>query len=329
MEQLGRWHVGSGEVVAVRPRLWTGLLGFFLLTCAAALPRATFAAREACDRDCLDGLVDQYLHALVAHDPSRLPLATHVKFTEDGVSLKLGDGLWATATGLGTYQLDFAEPETGGVGAFALIEENGTPAILLVRLKVVKRQISEVETLVARKQTTSLLNTNNLTTPPPVFLETVPAADRPSRGEMVSIVNTYFDGIEQGRGDLVPFDKDCVRIENGVQTCPSSSSSRLGALSCGAQLSTKIFTYIQSVSPRRFPIVDRERGLVLALVRFNHPGSEQTVDVPGRGTMRMGPFSEWPNSTQIAELFKVHDRKIQEITAVIVTGTYKAPTGWE
>lgn len=291
--------------------------------------RPAAVAGNNCDRGCLDGLVDQYLNALVAHDPSKLPLAKNVKFTEDGVQLKPGDGLWATATGLGSYRLDFAEPEAGGVGAFALIQENGTPAILWLRLKVVKGQITEAETLVARKQTTSLLNTDNLTTPPPIFLETVPAADRPSREEMVAIVNKYFDGIEQGNGDIVPFDKDCVRIENGVQTCPSSASSRLGALSCGAQLSTKIFTYIQSVSPRRFPIVDTDRGLVLARVRFNHPGSQQTVDVPGRGMMTMGAFSQWPNSTQIAELFKVQDRKIREITAVIVTGAYKAPTGWE
>jgi hypothetical protein len=287
------------------------------------------AAASSCDRDCLNGFVDQYLSALVAHDASRLPVAKNVKFTEDGAQLKLGDGLWATASGLGGYKLEFAEPETGGAGAYALIQENGTPAILLVRLRVVKREITEIETLVARKQTTSLLNTDNLTTPPPIFLEAVPAADRPSRAEMVSIVNKYFNGIEQGNGDIVPFDKDCVRIENGVQTCPSSASSRLGALSCGAQLSTKIFTYIQSVSPRRFPIVDSERGLVLALVQFNHPGSQQSVNVPGRGMMKMGAFSEWPNSTKIAELFKVQDRKIREITAVIVTGTYKAPTGWE
>ena len=287
------------------------------------------AAANNCDRACLGGFVDQYLKALAAHDPSTLPLAKNVKFTEDGVELKPGDGLWATVTGLGTYRLDFAEPEAGEAGAYALVQESGTPAILWLRLKLMKRQIAEIETLVARKQTTSLLNTNNLTTPPPIFMETVPEADRPSREEMVSIVNKYFDGIEQGNGDIVPFDKDCVRIENGVQTCPGSASSRLGALSCGEQLSTKIFTYIQSVSPRQFPIVDRERGLVLARVRFNHPGSQQMVDVPGRGMMSMGAFSQWPNSTQIAELFKVENRKIREITAVIVTGTYKATTGWE
>ncbi len=287
------------------------------------------AASSSCDRECLNGFIDQYLAAMVTHDPSHLPLAKTVKFTEDGVPLELGDGLWATASGLGGYKLYFDEPAAGAAGVFALVKENGTPAILEVRLKVVNRKITEIETLVARKETTAFLNTDNLTEPRPAFLETVPAAHRPSRQEMVSLVGKYFDGIEQGNGDIVPFDPDCIRIENGIQTCPGSASSPLGALSCGAQLSTKIFTYIHTISPRRFPIVDDERGLVLAIVRFNHPATSQTVEVPGRGKMTMGRYSQWPNSTEIAELFKVKDRKIKEISAVIVTQPYKAPTGWE
>ncbi len=301
-----------------------------LLMAGFARPAKPAAAAAAdCDRECLNHFVDQYLDAVVAHDPSKLPLAKSVKFTEDGVRLEPGDGLWATASGVGNYKLYFDEPAAGAAGVFALIQENGTPAILQARLKVVGMKITEIETLVARKETTAFLNTDNLTAVRPVFLETVPPADRPSRAEMVAMVGKYFDGIEQGNGDIVPFDKDCIRIENGIQTCPGSPTSPLGALSCGAQLSTKIFTYIQSVSPRRFPIVDAERGLVLAIVRFNHPATSQTVEVPGRGKMTMGRYSQWPNSTQIAELFKVKDRKIKEISAVIVTQPYKAPTGWE
>ncbi len=286
-------------------------------------------ASNSCDRACLNGIVDQYLAAMVTHDPSHLPLAKTVKFTEDGVPLELGDGLWATASGLSNYKVYFDEPAAGGVGVFALVRENGKPAILHVRLKIVNQKITEIETLVARKETTSLFGTDNLTEPRPVFLESVPAADRPSRAEMVSMVGKYFDGIEQGNGDIVPFDKDAIRIENGIQTCPGSATSPLGALSCGAQLSTKIFTYIHTISPRRFPIVDDERGLVLAIVRFNHPATSQTVEVAGHGMMTMGRYSQWPNSTEIAELFKIQDRKIKEISAVIVTQPYKAPTGWE
>ncbi len=307
----------------------TCALAALLLSAGATHFSAARAADQECDRSCLSGLMDQYLAAMAAHDPSHLPLAKNVKFTEDGVQLALDDALWATAGGLGSYKLYFAEPEAGGVGAYVVVQENGAPVLLMARLKVAHRKITEIETLVARKQTTSILNTDNLTTPPPIFLEDVPASDRPMRQEMVSMVGKYFDGIEQGNGDIVPFAPDCVRIENGIQTCPSSASSALGALSCGAQLSTKIFTYIQTVSPRRFPIVDRDRGLVLAIVRFNHPATQQTVEVAGHGKMSMGRYSQWPNSTQIAELFKIKDRKIKEITAVIVTQPYKAPTGWE
>ncbi len=82
---------------------------------------------NACDRACLNGIVDQYLAAMVAHDPSHLPLAKEVKFTEDGVPLKLGDGLWATASGLGSYKVYFAEPETGGVGSSRSCRKTETP----------------------------------------------------------------------------------------------------------------------------------------------------------------------------------------------------------
>src|SRR5215472_6752510 len=305
------------------------LSGLLLLISGAVSISVMQAADESCERACLNRIVDQYLSALVAHDPSRLPLAKNVRFTEDGVQLQLGDALWATAGGLGTYKLVFAEPEANAIGAYAVVRENGSGALLALRLKVDKRKITEVETLVARKPTTGILNTDNLTEPRPAFLESVPTEERPSREEMVSMVNKYFDGIEQGNGDIVPFDPDCIRIENGIQTCPGSASSPLGALSCGAQLSTKIFTYIQSVNPRRFPVVDRERGLVLAIVRFNHPATQQTVEVPGRGRITMGRYSTWPNSTQIAELFKIKNRKIKEITAAIVTGAYKVPMGWD
>jgi hypothetical protein len=38
---------------------------------------------ECCDRSCLEGLIDRYVDALVARAPSRLPLTSTVKFTEN------------------------------------------------------------------------------------------------------------------------------------------------------------------------------------------------------------------------------------------------------
>ena len=73
-------------------------------------------ASSACDRACLSGFVDRYLDALVAHDPSRLPVAKFVKYTENGQHIELGDGFWRTATGKGNYKFYVDDPEAGQVG---------------------------------------------------------------------------------------------------------------------------------------------------------------------------------------------------------------------
>ena len=47
------------------------------------LGRGAPVKAEPCDRQCLIGMIDQYLEALMKHDSSGLPLARNVKFTED------------------------------------------------------------------------------------------------------------------------------------------------------------------------------------------------------------------------------------------------------
>ncbi len=64
---------------------------------------------EHCDRACLEDFANQYLDALVAHNPFGLPLAKDVKFTENGYELPMGDGLWNVATGLGRYRIYVAD----------------------------------------------------------------------------------------------------------------------------------------------------------------------------------------------------------------------------
>jgi hypothetical protein len=109
--------------------VWAGAL----VLCLLSLP--SFAS-EVCERACLQGLVDQYLAALVAHDPGRLPLAVNVRFTENGQELHLGDGLWGTASAPGKYKLYVADPEDGQVGFYGTVMENGTPVLLALRLRV-------------------------------------------------------------------------------------------------------------------------------------------------------------------------------------------------
>jgi hypothetical protein len=58
---------------------------------AAMIPSGVSAQGEKCDRACLADIMTRYLNAMVAHDPSALPVAPNVKFTEDTVQMKLGE----------------------------------------------------------------------------------------------------------------------------------------------------------------------------------------------------------------------------------------------
>src|SRR3954470_23603944 len=110
-------------------------------------------AEATAQRTSLVGFVDRYLDALAANDPSRLPAADGVRFTENAVELPLGKGLWATATGVPDFHYAYVEDEElGQIGWFGVVEESGRPAVVYLRLKVENGAISEIETIVRREQ---------------------------------------------------------------------------------------------------------------------------------------------------------------------------------
>ena len=163
------------------------------------------AADAPCDRACLNGFIDQYIAALVAHDPSKL--------TENGQTLKLGDGMWGPVITMGTYKLYFADPKAGQVGFYGTLEEHGHPAILGLRLKVENRKISEMETILIRSTSRGSFSSPQDLKDQPVLNEIVAPADRNTRDEMVTIANSYFEGLEKATDKYTPFDKNCKRIE--------------------------------------------------------------------------------------------------------------------
>ena len=89
-----------------------------------------------CDRACLEKVMDDYLAAVVAHDPTRLPLSADVKYTENSQVISLGDGFWKTAQGRGNYSHYFADPEFGQVAFMGTMLEAGGPILMSVRLRI-------------------------------------------------------------------------------------------------------------------------------------------------------------------------------------------------
>jgi hypothetical protein len=294
------------------------------------------SSAASCDYTCLTGLLDEYLRALVAHDPSRLPLAADVKFTENTIPLKIPDALWGTIDGMGTYKIDFADPQGGEVGCECTIRENGTPAILVARLKVVNHKITELETVV-RRGAEPAQKLEKLSRPNPVWLEPVSESERTPRETMLKDANQYFEGIVHLSGDIVPFDDKCNRILDGTQDTNNPSYNEgwangtynPAALGCRENMNSRIWAYIKSIDPRRFMIVDEKMGIVFGFFMFNHPGTVKFADVPGIGKIPMPASALRPFSVEVAEFFKIQDGKIRQVEGVQLALPYKQPTGWQ
>lgn len=280
--------------------------------------------------------MDQYLKALVAHDPSQVPLAEHVRFTENTIPLKVGSALWGTISGLGTYKLYFADPHAGQVGFEGSIRENGTPALLLVRLRVIDRKVSEIEALVHRNaQDAEALE--KFGHPNEVWLQPVAASERTSREEMLKAAKLYFQGILHSSGDMVPFDPRCNRILDGDQDTNNPAakgwfdkdSFKPDAMGIQANMNTGIWAYIKSIDPQRYLIVDEKMGIVFGAFMFNHPGNVKWAEVKGVGKVPMPPVTQRPSSVEMGEFFKIEGGRIRQIEGISVALPYGASSGWD
>src|SRR5690348_628109 len=93
---------------------------------------ALHAAANDCDRTCLKGALDQYLNAVVKHDPAAAPLFVGFRQTDNAVVVRQGTGVWKTVTALGKVQRRYLDPASGQAAYFGLVEEGSEPVIVTV-----------------------------------------------------------------------------------------------------------------------------------------------------------------------------------------------------
>ena len=299
---------------------------------------------QSCDRACLEGFVDRYLDALLAHDPSKLPMSPGVRYTEDGQQLAIGDGLWRTLHAKGHYRLFVTDPRAGQVAFLGTIEEEnrdpdkGTGALLALRLRVRDRQVTEIEEMVVRdEKAAARIDASSVD---PIYLATVPANQRDSRADLIITSNKYFTGMQQndGKGDY-PFADDCNRLENGMQSTnaptpagqtrpdPRTSINYSGQWSCLEQFKSGLLHFVSRIRDRRFVAVDEERGIAFAFGFFDHEGGDtRHFRSPDGREVVSGPVQPW--TWEIAELFKVQGGRIHRIQAFLQRSPYGMNAGW-
>jgi hypothetical protein len=309
---------------------WPGVTAALVLAMGMA-----GTAQADCNRECLAGVMEAYLAALLKHDAGTLPVTRNIKYTENGVRITLGDGLWQTASAPPTYRLDVIDDEAGQVALLGRISENGNNNWFAVRLKVEPdHKVSQIEALINRSTgggsplAAAAVNTE----PHPMMAEVIPPARRASRAQLAAAGNAYFSAIDELDSPAgVPFSPQCQRRENGIVTANNHDAKEgsMQWMDCKTQLDTGFSVIVTDVRERRFEVVDRTKGLAFGWGYFDHNGSiatfTHTLDhqpAPVPSTFRQ------PITFYIAEVFKVVDGKIRQIEAVLTTVPYGMESTW-
>jgi hypothetical protein len=255
---------------------------------------------QACTRESLKAITDKFFTALEAHNPSSLPLASGVKYTENGMEVDVGKGFWETAGKL-TFKRGMIDTQKCGTHTQTVIEEDGKPMLYGVRLKIDEEKISEIEAIVVRgKQVLDV----------PAILATkdqdweviLPPEERSSRLAMMAAADDYFELFVKEKKPKVSellFANFCDRWENGAQTTKGGTNQ--GVAMPAHNCSPKGFADMTH-GPRRF-LVDEETGVVVAYVLFNNV---------------------WPDF----HMFKMRNGKVEWIQAYFEYGKQYKSIGW-
>ncbi|MEJ2110854.1 MAG: hypothetical protein P8Z37_13285 [Acidobacteriota bacterium] len=198
----------------------------FHLCAILTLSTFTLAVRaQDCDRDCLRDHLDAYLRAVISNQPENGRLFVGFRQTENAVVVPEGEGVWASVTALGSVQRRYFDPVKQSAAYFGTVNEGADEAVVSVRVKVERDELTEAEWMISRKSDPGITGESGKT---PFNLQmlaeslpterTVPAADRLSREALIAITNTYFDGITSKNDNIVKGHPGCTRHENGLPT---------------------------------------------------------------------------------------------------------------
>jgi hypothetical protein len=289
----------------------TTVLALIAATVAAA---TAYGAPATCDRECLRGTLTTFLYALVRHDAKRVPVADKVRVTEDAVEKPLDKvGLFRTVTKLRGYRQDFLDEAGGIAGADVVVEEVGAPVLLVVRLKVVDRRITEVETVATRGRAEGLIfNIDGLTTPS----EGMNYAPRPeqlaSRDDAIKAALHYPAGLNSAKSFAsvnAPFAPDAYRYENGQVMAGPDCKFAPGCENILTQ-SLQIFERLGDVQTRVIG-VDERMGIVWL-------------------RMAWGAQKKGGDQLTVWESFKVYDGQIHAVEAFMRILPFEQRSGgWE
>ncbi len=302
-----------------------------LITASAIALAASPASAGSCDEACLLKLADEFTVAIAEQDYQRLPWVDPdpVYYTENNVSLTIGDAWWGSVgETVGSKALAVADETTGNVMWFGTIWDHDEPSFGAVRIKAPDGEISEIEVIAGRTPWPMPFGDPRAFAISDDMTGMVNASDRRSRDRLIDVADNYLATKQRNNGTLLAdFGEDCKMLENGVQISSAEGEIDPAQKDCASVFSAGLFAPVERIRDRRFPVVDTERGLVVAISVQDLPAKEASFfAADGTEVELQRPY---PMSRLVAELVRIEGDTVMDAEGVVTFIPLNMPTPWE
>jgi hypothetical protein len=224
--------------------------------------------------------------------------------------MKLGEGLWKSISRLRDYRRDILDVRESVAVSFLVAEENGSPVLFVMRLKIVNNEITEIETMAVRNREEGMLfNPENLQTLTETMTYVPNEGERNSREDAIKMAVTYPAGLKIGSFVKVdsPMAPDAYRYENGQLMAGPGCTFFQGC----DNMKTQMIPVLSQIT-HRVVAVDEELGVVVVRMNFG-PGSTFQGD---------GVLDVWHS-------FKIYGDQIHAAEAYCEIVPLGTKSGWE
>lgn len=294
----------------------------------AASPAPALADNGTCDEACLLELADRTMAAIARQDFRSLPWADPTRFTENNVSLMIGDSWWGSAgETVGNKAFALADEETGNVVWFGTIWDHDEPSFGAIRLEAPDGRIEAMEVIAGRTPWPIPFGDPRAFALSPEMDRQLAASDRRSRERLIDLADAYLATKQRNNGTLLAdFADDCAMVENGIQITSAEAKYEPASEDCASVFKEGLFAPVERIRDRRFPVIDPERGLVLAISVQDIPTRETSFHTTGGTEVELE--REYPLSRLVAELVKIEGDEIVRSEGVVTSLPYRMPTPW-
>lgn len=288
------------------------------------LPPLADRTPKACDVACLTGIARDYADALARQDGSKLPWDERVRYAENGVSIMVGDGVWAAATGHGAEPLIVADARSGKAIWLGSVDEHGQPGFFSIELTVRGGRIAAVQMLGRRKEGRPPFGDPVAFRSDPAFTTPVAKGKETPRAIMTGLVQGFF-AAQTGKDKAPAFAKGCVLVENGVPMTGNLPAAKGESGDCSTSFARGLFGEYEAVRNRTVAY-DEARGVVVVTGVRDLPAEKTEFTASDGKTYKAE--AEYPRSFGFTTVFKIEGSAIARVQTIATELPYLMPAPW-